>query len=197
MAINDLEQLIKLFSKLPGLGPRSAQRVVLHMLKDKDKTLTPLMLALQKAEQSIQTCETCGNLDVISPCHICASEKRDPSSICVVQEVADLWAFERGKIFNGTYHVLGGVLSAINGVGPEQLKISTLVKRAGNGVVKEVIIATSATVEGQTTAHYISERLKPFELKVTRLAQGIPMGGELDYMDEGTLLAALRSRQAV
>lgn len=195
--MNDLEQLIKLFSKLPGLGPRSAQRAVLHMMKDKDKILTPLMMVLQKAEATIQSCDICGNLDVVSPCHICSDEKRDKTSICVLQEVADLWAFERGKIFSGTYHVLGGVLSAINGVGPDQLKIGALIKRASDGVVKEVIIATSATVEGQTTAHYINERLKPYNLKVTRLAQGIPMGGELDYMDEGTLLAALRSRQSV
>ena len=194
---SDLEQLIKRFGKLPGLGGRSARRIVLHLLKQRESLMQPLADALIKTANSTLTCETCGNLDTASPCHVCMDAKRDESILCVVEDVADLWALERGRIFPGRYHVLGGVLSAIDGIGPDQLNIASLLTRAVHPEVKEIIIATNATVDGQTTAHYLSERLRDAGVKITRLAHGMPIGGEMDYLDEGTLHAALDARKAV
>ena len=193
---SSLDALIAMFAKLPGLGPRSARRLVLHLVRNRDKMLHPLAIALANAHEMIGECTICGNLDTMNPCTICTSAKRDNSAICVVEEVGDLWAMERAALFSGTYHVLGGVLSALDGKGPEQLRIDSLVARALKPEIKEVIIATNATVEGQTTAHYISDRLMNCNVHVSRLASGIPMGGELDYLDEGTLGAAFRARLA-
>jgi recombination protein RecR len=197
MAQSDIENLIKMFAKLPGLGPRSARRAVLHLLKHRESIMQPLTSLMTQTAASVVTCADCGNLDTESPCHICADETRDRSLLCVVEEVADLWAFERGGIYKGIYHVLGGTLSALDGVGPEDLGIPRLMQRAAGTGLKEVIIATNATVDGQTTAHYISQRLKDAGIQTTRLAHGLPIGGELDYMDEGTLSAALSARQSV
>lgn len=194
MQETDLEHLIRLIAKLPGLGPRSAKRAVLHLLKNRDSLLTPLITTLDKVSESIKICETCGNLDTESPCKLCKDEKRDNSVICVVEEVADLWAFDRGGIYSGMYHVLGGTLSALDGRGPNEINVSGLLDRI-DANVQEVIIATNATVDGQTTAHYLMEKLREKNVKTTRLAHGIPIGGELDYMDEGTLGAALKSRK--
>ena len=190
----DLEHLIKLTARLPGIGPRSARRMVLEMIKKREKLLQPLTLALKKVDENITTCETCGNLDGASPCHICTDERRDVSALCVVEDVADLWAMERAQLFKGRYHVLGGTLSALDGVGPEKLNVAGMIERASDENITEVILATNATMEGQTTAHYLTERLENANVKITRLAQGIPVGGELDYLDDGTLGTALKSR---
>lgn len=192
----DLDKLIHLISKLPGLGQRSARRAVLHLIKNKEQLMLPLSKTLQDASDSIKICDNCGNLDTVSPCAICTDLKRDKKTICVVEEVADLWAFERGKIFGGQYHILGGTLSAIDGRNPSDLNIEKLVDRVSEGEVEEVVIATNATVDGQTTAHYVTEILSEFGIKITRLAHGIPIGGELDYLDDGTLGAALKARKA-
>ena len=191
----DIERLIQMLARLPGLGPRSGRRVALHLLKRRDATLAPLIQALTEAAANVRTCATCGNLDTADPCGICADPKRAQGAICVVEDVADLWAMERSGAFLGRYHVLGGALSALDGVGPEELRIPKLVERVAAGRVAEVILATNATVEGQTTAHYIAERLAGSGAKVSGLAQGIPVGGELDYLDDGTLSAALKSRR--
>ncbi|MBI3452592.1 MAG: recombination protein RecR [Rhodospirillales bacterium] len=193
----EIDRLIHFLAKLPGLGPRSARRAALHLLKRREGLLTPLAEALTAAGAAIGTCAVCGNLDTTDPCAICADPKRDPATICVVEEVADLWAVERSGAFKGHYHVLGGVLSALDGVGPEDLNIARLVRRAGAPEMKEVILATNATVEGQTTGHYISDRLADTKVQVTRLAHGVPVGGELDYLDDGTLTAALRARRSI
>src|SRR5258708_1226880 len=193
----EIERLIQLLAKLPGLGPRSARRAALDLLKRRDTVLKPLAEALSVAGEKIVTCRECGHLDTIDPCAICADPKRDPSSICVVEEVADLWAVERSAAFRGFYHVLGGVLSALDGVGPEDLSIAKLVERAASPDIREVILAMNATVDGQTTAHYVTDRLAGTKVQVTRLAHGLPVGGELDYLDDGTLIAALRSRRTV
>jgi recombination protein RecR len=193
----EIETLIQLLAKLPGLGPRSARRAALDLLKKRETLLKPLAEALDLAAERIVTCGTCGNLDTVDPCSICAGAKRDVSQICVVEEVADLWAIERSAAFRGLYHVLGGVLSALDGVGPEDLSIARLVERASAAEVKEIILAMNATVEGQTTAHYVTDRLAGTQVQVTRLAHGVPVGGELDYLDDGTLTAALRARRAV
>ncbi|HEU5046678.1 MAG TPA: recombination mediator RecR [Rickettsiales bacterium] len=192
-----LDSLISLFAKLPGLGPRSARRVVLHLVRNREKLLGPLAASLAEAGETIRDCSICGNLDVSDPCNICSDERRDKTQICVVEEVADLWAIERSGMFRGGYHVLGGVLSALDGKGPDQLNIDSLVSRASSVIVGEVILATNATVEGQTTAHYISDRLANSNVRISRLAHGIPIGGELDYLDDGTLGAALKARIAV
>ncbi len=192
---NELDHLISLLSKLPGLGPRSARRAALQLIKKKDVLMRPLSDALSTVADSVHPCADCGNLDVDNPCHICNSNKRDKSVICVIEDVSDLWALERAGSFRGLYHVIGGTLSALDGVGPDDLNISTLMERASNSELKEVIIATNATVDGQTTAHYITEQLKPFDISVTRLAHGVPIGGELDYLDDGTLTTALNSRR--
>lgn len=195
--MNALDSLIAQFAKLPGLGPRSARRVVLHLIRNQEKLMLPLMTALVDTHATIKTCTNCGNFDVNDPCHICSDTRRDPSQLCVVEDIADLWAIERSRIFKGYYHVLGGTLSALDGRGPDQLNIDSLLGRAATPDVKEVIIATNATVEGQTTAFYISDRLVDCNVQISRLAHGIPIGGELDFLDDGTLGAALKARLPV
>jgi recombination protein RecR len=194
MAHSDIDELIRLFSKLPGLGPRSARRVVLHLIRQKQPLMEPLAAVMQRSLTSIRTCHVCGNLDTHDPCSICSDSKRDPSVLCIVEELADLWAIERCNLFKGQYHVLGGTLSAIDDRGPAQLNIESLITRAAKDEVKEIILATNATLEGQTTAHYLTTRLEGCNVSISRLAQGIPMGGELDYLDDGTLGAALKAR---
>src|SRR5689334_16238630 len=189
----EIEKLIQLLARLPGLGPRSARRAALYLLKRRDVVLLPLVDALKTAAENIRTCSVCGNLDTSDPCSLCADARRDAGLICVVEEVGDLWAIERANAFKGCYHVLGGVLSALEGVGPEDLNIAKLIERARDA--REVILATNATVEGQTTAHYVTDRLAGTRAQVTRLAHGVPVGGELDYLDEGTLSAALAQRR--
>ena len=195
--MNALDSLIALFAKLPGLGPRSARRVVLHLIRHREKLLTPLISTLAQANESIRTCSVCGNLDTHDPCDICSDARRDGSQICVVEEIADLWAIERSRTFKGRFHVLGGTLSALEGRTPDTLNIDSLVTRARAEEVKEVILATNATVEGQTTAFYLCDRLLGCNVHISRLAHGIPMGGELDYLDDGTLGAALKARLPV
>ena len=197
MIAGDLDRLIQLLARLPGLGPRSARRAVLHLMKKREALMLPLAEAMMKAADSVTHCSVCGNLDTRDPCGICADATRDPKLLCVVEEVADLWALERSGAFKGRYHVLGGTLSAIDGRGPDQLNIGKLLERttAPEQPVEEVILALSATVDGQTTAHYISERLAASGIKVSRLAHGVPVGGELDYLDDGTLTAALKARR--
>ncbi len=191
-----LQQLMALVARLPGLGPRSARRVVLHLLKNRETALAPLVAALGKVESTLVTCDQCGNLDTLSPCRICSDPRRNAALLCVVADVADLWALERGRLFSGRYHVLGGTLSALDGVGPEALSIGKLVERIGaEPPVKEVVLAMNATLEGQTTAHFVAERLAETGVAVTQLAHGVPVGGELDYLDEGTLAQALKLRR--
>ena len=197
MAGQDIERLVMLVSKLPSLGTRSARRIVLNLLKKRENLFLPLIEAMQNVASNVKTCEICGNYDTCSPCSICASELRENGTICVVQDVADLWAMERVSFFKGRYHVLGGILSALDGITPEDLNIEPLLERIAKENIKEVILALPATVDGQITAHYLVSRLKDFEVKVSTLAQGIPMGAELDYMDEGTLQLALNSRKAL
>ncbi|MGB1539362.1 MAG: recombination mediator RecR [Rickettsiales bacterium] len=194
MQTTEIEALIKQFSKLPGIGPRSARRVVLQLIRQPEKLMQPLIEALSTTAEAVKTCSVCGNVDTTDPCHICVDTRRDLSLLCVVEELADLWAIERSHTFRGRYHVLGGTLSAIEGRGPEQLNIPALVQRAGDEAVTEVILATNITVEGQTTAHYVTEQLADANVQISRLAQGIPIGGELDYLDDGTLGAALKAR---
>lgn len=194
---NPVERLIRQFSKMPGLGQRSARRVVLHLLQKREVLLVPLMASLSEVAQSIRQCGECGNFDVTDPCAICRDRQRDESLLCVVEEVADLWALERAGIYRGHYHVLGGRLSALDGIGPGQLRIDSLVSRAKAPGRREIILALGATIDGQTTAHYIFDRLEHSGVTVTRLAQGVPMGGELDHLDDGTLTAALMARRAM
>lgn len=191
-----LDTLIKSLSRLPGLGNRSARRIALHLLGKKDSVMLPLAQILQNAAEQIKTCHTCGNLDLINPCTICQSAKRDKGQICVVAQVSDLWAIERTAVYKGQYHVLGGLLSALDGIGPEDLGIERLVARTEHEPIQEVILALSATVDGQSTAHYIADELDAASLKITRLAHGVPVGGELDYLDDGTITTALKSRSA-
>jgi recombination protein RecR len=191
----EIERLIQLLAKLPGLGPRSARRAALRLMKRREALLEPLAVALAEAARSIRVCSTCGNIDTTDPCAICADARRDGTLLCVVEEVADLWALERAAAYKGRYHVLGGTLSALDGIGPEQLNIPKLVARAQEEKIGEIILATNATVDGQTTAHYIADRLAPLGVRVTRLAHGVPVGGELDYLDDGTLAAALKARR--
>ena len=191
----EIERAIHLLARLPGLGPRSARRLVLHLLKRRDTLLAPLTEALGRLEGSIRTCPVCGNLDTVEPCTLCADPGRDHGLICVVEEVSDLWALERTRAFKGVYHVLGGTLSALDGVGPDDLGIPALVARARGEGVREIILALNATVDGQTTAHVVTERLSGCGVAVSRLAQGVPLGGELDYLDDGTLTAALKARR--
>lgn len=191
----EIERLISLLSKLPGLGPRSARRAALALLKRRDQLLTPLSEALSVAAERVKTCGTCGSLDTQDPCAICADDRRDASLICVVEEVGALWAMERAAAFKGRYHVLGGLLSALDGIGPEALRIGSLVSRATEPHVKEVILALPATVDGQTTAHYLAERLEGAGVTVTMLARGVPVGGELDWLDDGTINQAMRARR--
>lgn len=195
MTDNPLESLIKRLSRLPGLGPRSARRAALHLLKNKETTMLPLAEELDHVARTIKTCVECGNLDLTDKCRICYDSRRDATRICVVEDVADLWAMERAGIFSGVYHVLGGTLSALDGRGPKELGIERLVTRAANIEEGEVILATSATVDGQTTAHYIGERLERDGMAITRLAHGVPVGGELNYLDDGTLTQAMKARR--
>lgn len=194
MAVSAIDALIHQLSRLPNVGQRSARRMALALLRNKDSAIPPLVLALNNALTQIETCDHCGNLDDTSPCHICKDHARDPHIICVVEDIADVWAIERSHVFRGRYHVLGGTLSAMDGRGPSALRIDALVSRAKEEAIQEVILATNATIAGQTTAHYVTERLSGCNVRVSRLAQGIPMGGELDYLDDGTLLAALNAR---
>jgi recombination protein RecR len=193
----EIERLIQLLGRLPGLGPRSARRVALHLLKKREVLMQPLSDALADAARAIRPCTACGNLDTIDPCSICADSRRDPTMICVVEDVGDLWAMERGRIFSGRYHVLGGTLSALDGIGPDELNIAGLLRRVAAGGIREIIVATNATVDGQTTAHYLAERLADSGVPVTRLAHGVPVGGELDWLDDGTLATALKARRAL
>lgn len=191
----EIERVIRLLARLPGLGPRSARRMALHLLDRRETLMEPLAEALAAAASAVAPCSVCGNLDTADPCSICTDSGRDGSVLCVVEQVADLWALERSGAFQGRYHVLGGTLSALDGVGPEDLRIASLVERARAAEVTEVILALNATVDGQTTAHYIADRLAESGVTLSRLAHGVPVGGELDYLDDGTLLAALRSRR--
>jgi recombination protein RecR len=190
----EIERLIQLLARLPGLGPRSARRAALHLIKKREPLMTPLAAALQTAIDKIVVCKTCGNIDTVDPCTVCTDVRRDPSVIIVVADVADVWALERAGVLNARYHVLGGTLSPLDGVGPAELTIDVLVTRAHDPEVKEIVLALNATVDGQTTAHYITDLLHDANVIVTRLAHGVPVGGELDYLDEGTLSAAIRSR---
>lgn len=191
----EIERLIQLLAKLPGLGPRSARRAALFLIKNRERLLSPLAMAMAEAQEKVTICSECGNVDTVDPCTLCTDARRDRTVICVVEEVGDLWALERAGAWSGLYHVLGGTLSAIEGVRPEDLAIGSLIERAGHAQVKEVVLALNATVEGQTTAHYITERLKALGIAASRLAHGVPVGGELDYLDEGTLTQAIRARR--
>ncbi|MBG52522.1 MAG: recombination protein RecR [Alphaproteobacteria bacterium] len=193
----EIERLIQLLSKLPGLGPRSARRAVLHLVKKKQTLLEPLAVAMADAAEKAVICTTCGNVDTQDPCGICRDPRREPAGLCVVEDVGDLWALERAGAHKGRYHVLGGTLSALDGIGPEDLSIGALIDRAAKPEIREVVLAMNATVDGQTTAHYITDRLGECDVSITRLAHGVPVGGELDYLDDGTLAAAMKSRRPV
>ena len=197
MSSPELDALSQALARLPGLGPRSARRAVLHLLKKRETALVPLLRALEKVADTLATCTSCGNVDTRSPCGICADPRRDVRSLCVVEDVADLWALERSRLFPGQFHVLGGRLSALDGIGPNELSIDALVQRIAAGGIDEVVLAMNATLEGQTTAHYIAERIEGFPIRLTQLAHGLPVGGELDYLDDGTLAQALRARRPV
>ena len=195
MASQEIEALTTALSRLPGLGPRSARRAVLWLIKRRDSSLLALLEALDAVREGLVECATCGNVDTSDPCAICADPRRDSRSLCVVEDVADLWALDRAKLFAGKYHVLGGRLSALEGIRPEDLTIGMLIERVSQGGIDEVVLAMNATLEGQTTAHYIAERLEGYPVRITQLAHGLPVGGELDYLDEGTLAQALRARR--
>lgn len=195
MASPEIDMLTQALSRLPGLGPRSARRAVLHLLKKRETAMKPLLAALGAVDDRLATCSTCGNIDTSDPCGICTDPRRDARSLCVVEEVADLWALDRSRLFPGKFHVLGGRLSALEGVRPEDLAIDSLVRRIAAGGIDEVVLAMNATLEGQTTAHYVAERIEGYPVRVTQLAHGLPVGGELDYLDEGTLAQALRARR--
>lgn len=197
MASHEIEVLASALARLPGLGPRSARRAVLHLLKKRETALAPLLRALEAVEARLTTCATCGNVDTNDPCAVCSDARRDTRLLCVVEEVADLWALDRARLFPGRYHVLGGKLSALEGVRPENLAIDSLIGRVAEGGIDEVVLAMNATLEGQTTAHYVAERLATYPIRLTQLAHGLPVGGELDYLDEGTLAQALRARRPV
>jgi recombination protein RecR len=197
MASQEIEALSAALARLPGLGPRSARRAVLHLMKRRESTLEPLLTALHNVAERLSTCSTCGNVDTSDPCSICRDARRDDRLLCVVEEVSDLWALDRSRLFPGRYHVLGGRLSALEGIRPEDLGIDRLVSRVAAGGIDEVVLAMNATLEGQTTSHYLAERLQNFPIRLTQLAHGLPVGGELDYLDEGTLAQALRARRPV
>jgi recombination protein RecR len=197
MAGHEIELLSQALAKLPGLGPRSARRAVLHLLKKRETALVPLLRALENVSERLSTCDTCGNVDTVNPCGICADPRRDARMLCVVEDVPDLWALERSRLFPGRFHILGGRLSALEGVRPEDLNIASLLSRISAGGIDEVVLAMNATLEGQTTAHYIAERLETMPVRITQLAHGLPVGGELDYLDDGTLAQALRARRPV
>jgi recombination protein RecR len=195
MASQEIETLTQALARLPGLGPRSARRAVLWLIKRRETALVQLRAALEGVSESLVECGTCGNVDTINPCAICADPRRDARALCVVEDIADLWALDRARLFTGRYHVLGGRLSALEGVRPEDLTIGLLIERVSQGGIDEVVLAMNATLEGQTTAHYIAERLEGYPVRITQLAHGLPVGGELDYLDEGTLAQALRARR--
>ncbi|MDZ7588291.1 MAG: recombination mediator RecR [Parasphingorhabdus sp.] len=197
MASQEIENLVAALAKLPGLGPRSARRAVLHLLKRPDARMKPLLAALNVVNDRLVTCGICGNVDTADPCGICTDPRRDEKSLCVVEEVSDLWALDRSRLFPGRYHVLGGRLSALEGVRPEDIGVDSLLRRVAAGGIDEVVLAMNATLEGQTTAHYLAERLENFPLRLSQLSHGIPVGGELDYLDEGTLAQALRARRPI
>lgn len=197
MASAEIDRLTNALARLPGFGPRSARRAVLYLLKKRETSLTPLLRALETVDAKLVTCGICGNIDTSDPCGICTDAKRDLRSLCVVEEVSDLWALDRSRLFPGRFHVLGGRLSALDGVRPEDLGIDTLIRRVADGDIDEVVLAMNATLEGQTTAHYLAEKLESFPVRITQLAHGLPVGGELDYLDEGTLAQALRARRPV
>jgi recombination protein RecR len=197
MASQEIETLTAALARLPGLGPRSARRAVLWLIKRRESALVQLLGALEAVREGLVECQTCGNVDTTDPCGICADPRRDARSLCVVEDVADLWALDRARLFTGRYHVLGGKLSALDGVRPEDLSIAALIDRVSRGGIDEVVLAMNATLEGQTTAHYIAERLEGYPVRITQLAHGLPVGGELDYLDEGTLAQALRARRPV
>jgi len=197
MASQEIEALAGALARLPGLGPRSARRAVLWLVKNREAALPALLAALGAVRDTLIECDTCGNVDTRNPCAICADHRRDAKALCVVEDVADLWALDRSRLFAGRYHVLGGRLSALDGVRPEDLNIASLLMRVEQGGIDEVVLAMNATLEGQTTAHYLAERLEGFPLRITQLAHGLPVGGELDYLDEGTLAQALRARRPV
>ena len=197
MISSEIDYLVRLMSKLPGLGIRSARRIVLHLLNNKEKEMLVLSSEIKQVAELVQFCSICGNMDTKETCYICLDDKRDKSIICVVENVGDLWAIERSSVFGGQYHVLGGVLSALDNVGPKDLKIENLVERARNENTKEVILANSATVDGQTTAHYLADQLSECNVLISRLAQGLPIGGELDFLDDGTITQALKARSEV
>jgi recombination protein RecR len=197
MASPEIDALAQALARLPGLGPRSARRAVLHLLKKRETALAPLLRALERVNETLSVCSTCGNVDTADPCSVCADSRRDDRLLCVVEEVSDLWALERSRLFPGRFHVLGGRLSALEGVRPEDLSIDKLIARVARGGVDEVVLAMNATLEGQTTAHYLAERLETYPIRLTQLAHGLPVGGELDYLDEGTLAQALRARRPV
>ena len=195
--MSSLGELINIFSKLPSLGPRSARRIVLYLLKNKEKIIPSLITTIENVKSELSYCHLCGNVDVINPCNICSDDKRINGKLCIVEDIGDLWAIEKSKAFNGTYHVLGGVLSAMDGIGPDQLNIVSLLKRLESGSVKEVIIATNATTEGQITGQYIADECTKFQILITKLAQGIPIGGELDLLDYNTMSTAFTSRSEI
>jgi len=197
MASPEIEALVQALSRLPGLGPRSARRAVLHLLRKREAAMAPLLRSLEAVNDRLATCSICGNVDTVDPCSICTDQRRDPRMLCVVEEVADLWALDRSRLFPGRYHVLGGRLSALEGVRPEDLSIDKLVARIAAGGIDEVVLAMNATLEGQTTAHYIADRIAEYPVRLTQLAHGLPVGGELDYLDEGTLAQALRARRPI
>ncbi|MCJ8157334.1 recombination mediator RecR [Sphingomonas sp. LaA6.9] len=197
MASPEIETLTQALARLPGLGPRSARRAVLHLLKKREGAMAPLLRALEAVNERLATCEVCGNVDTTNPCGVCTDSRRDSRALCVVEEVSDLWALDRSRLFPGKFHVLGGRLSALEGVRPEDLAIDSLIRRIAAGGIDEVVLAMNATLEGQTTAHYIAERLEQFPVRITQLAHGLPVGGELDYLDEGTLAQALRARRPI
>jgi len=194
---SELDVLSAALARLPGLGPRSARRAVLYLVKKREAAMEPLLAALQAVADNLVTCATCGNVDTVNPCRLCQDPRRDERLLCVVEEVADLWALDRSRLFPGRYHVLGGRLSALEGIRPEDLGIDALIGRVAAGGIDEVVLAMNATLEGQTTAHYLAERLEKFPIRLTQLAHGLPVGGELDYLDEGTLAQALRARRPV
>ncbi|MEL6379442.1 MAG: recombination mediator RecR [Pseudomonadota bacterium] len=193
----ELQRLIDLLAKMPGLGPRSAKRAALFLLKKRDTVMHPLAFAMAEAAQRVKTCSQCGNWDSVDPCAVCTDGERQSQVLCVVEDVADLWAMERAHAHRGRYHVLGGLLSPLDGIGPDDLNVGGLIDRAKTEAVSEVVLALSATVDGQTTAHYLTDHLEPTGVSITRLSQGVPVGGELDYLDEGTLTAAMKSRRSV
>ena len=192
---SDLESIIKIFSKMPGLGPRSAQRLVFHLIKKREIILNQLILSLENLNNKIKYCEICGNVTLDTMCEVCSDKSRDNGLVCVVEDISDLWAMNRSGAFNGVFHVLGGLLSPLEGIGPEELKISTLSQRVASGSVKEIVLALGATITGQTTANYIFQELEKYPIKITSLAQGVPVGGELDYLDDSTIVAAFNARR--